>query len=72
MLGGGTRGFRLVPPNRFKMGIENIVRTVKKIHPQFVVIVDNGKFYYTYGKDSYIISYLFNYRFTNSKKSYYK
>lgn len=44
------------------MGIINIVKNVKEIHPNYVVIINVGKFYYTYGKDSYIISYLFNYK----------
>ena len=44
------------------MGIITIVKNVKKIHQDYVVIIDIGKFYYTYGKDSYIISYLFNYK----------
>lgn len=44
------------------MGIINIVENVKKIHPEYVVFVNIGKFYYTYGRDSYIISYLFNYK----------
>ena len=38
------------------MGIINIVENVKKIHPEYVVFVNIGKFYYTYGRDSYIIS----------------
>lgn len=44
------------------MGIINIVENVKKIHPEYVVFVNIGKFYYTYRRDSYIISYLFNYK----------
>ena len=44
------------------MGIVNIVQNVKEIHPEYVVIIGVGKFYYTYGKDSYIISYLLNYK----------
>lgn len=46
----------------YNMGIINIVENVKKIHPEYVVFVNIGKFYYTYGRDSYIISYLFNYK----------
>ena len=44
------------------MGIITIVKKVKEIHPDYVTIVRVGKFFYTYGKDSYIISYLFNYK----------
>ena len=40
------------------MGIINIVENVKKIHSEYVVFVNIGKSYYTYGRDSYITSYL--------------
>ena len=44
------------------MGVINIVKNAKEIHPEFVLIIRIGKFDYTYGKDSYIISYLCNYK----------
>ena len=44
------------------MGIVNIVKNVKLIHKDYVVLVRVGKFYNCYGRDSYIISYLLNYR----------
>ena len=44
------------------MGILTIVKRVKEIHPDYVTIVNIGKFYYTYGKDSYITSYLLGYK----------
>ena len=44
------------------MGMINIVKNVKEVHPEYVIIVNTGKFYYTYGKDSYIIAYLFHYQ----------
>ena len=44
------------------MGVLNIVRTVKNIYKEYVVLVKIGKFYYCYGRDSYIISYLTNYK----------
>lgn len=44
------------------MGIINIVKNVKEIHNKYVVLVKVGNFYYCYGKDSYIISYLFKYK----------
>ena len=46
------------------MGIINIVKNVKKVHPEHVTFIKVGRFYYTYGKDSFIISYLFNYKLT--------
>lgn len=44
------------------MGIINIVKNVKEIHNKYVVLVKVGSFYYCYGRDSYIISYLFKYK----------
>ena len=44
------------------MGIINMIRTIKEIHQCDVVFVKIGKFYHTYGKDSYIISYFFGYQ----------
>lgn len=45
-----------------KMGIINIVKTIKEIHKTDLVLVRIGKFYHAYGKDSYILSYLFGYQ----------
>lgn len=45
-----------------KMSIVNIVKNIKQIHPEYVVLIKIGKFYYSYGKDAYIISYIFNYK----------
>ena len=44
------------------MGIINIVKNVKEIHNKYIVLVKVGTFYYCYGRDSYIISYLFKYK----------
>ena len=44
------------------MGIVNIVKTVKQVHKESIVFVKIGKFFHVYGKDSFIISYLFHYK----------
>lgn len=44
------------------MGIINMVKTIKQVHKHEIVIVKIGKFCHIYGKDSYIISYLFGYK----------
>lgn len=44
------------------MGISNIVRTMKDAHPNKILLLKVGKFFQTYGKDAYIISFLFNYQ----------
>ncbi len=42
--------------------ILNIVKNIKVIHPEHILFVKIGNFYHVYGKDSYIISYLFGYK----------
>lgn len=44
------------------MGTVDVVRTMKQVHPNDVILVKIGKFYHVYGKDAYIIAYLFNYQ----------
>ena len=44
------------------MGIINVVQTIKEVHKYEVILVKIGKFYQVYGKDAYIISYLFGYK----------
>lgn len=46
------------------MGIINVVKNIKQIHPKDIILVNLGKFYYAYGKDSYILSYMFKYKLT--------
>lgn len=46
------------------MGIVGVVTEVKKVHPKDLTIIDIGKFFYAYGKDAYILSYLFGYKLT--------
>ena len=44
------------------MGIINMVRNIKQFHLEDIILIKIGKFYYSYGKDAYILSYLFNYK----------
>lgn len=53
------------------MGIINIIQNVKEIHKNYVTLVKIGNFYNCYGKDSYIISYLFNYKISLITNSIY-
>lgn len=52
------------------VGIVNMVRTIKEIHPEDIVLVKIGSFYYAYGKDSYILSYLFSYQLKKIENIY--
>ena len=45
------------------MGIINTIKNIKLVHPNDIALVNVGKFYYAYGKDAYILSYLFKYKF---------
>lgn len=47
------------------MAIIPIIKEVKKIHPDDLILIQIGKFYQSYGRDSYILSYLFNYKLKN-------
>ncbi len=38
-----------------------MAKTIKQVHPEFTVMYKTGAFYNAYGKDAYILSYLFNY-----------
>ena len=44
------------------MSLENMVRNIKQIHREDVVLIKIGTFYHAYGKDAYIISYLLGYK----------
>lgn len=43
------------------MGVINMAKNLKQIHPDFVICYKVGKFYNSFGKDACIISYLFEY-----------
>lgn len=43
------------------MGVVNMAKTIKQIHPKDVVCFKVGNFYNVYGKDAYILAYLFSY-----------
>lgn len=44
------------------MGIIDTVRTIKKVQQGNIVMFKIGKFVYCYGKDAYIMAYIFKYR----------
>ena len=39
-----------------------MIKNIKELLPEYVVLVKIGTFYEVYNNDSYIISYLFNYK----------
>ena len=48
-----------------------MAKNIKDVHPDFIVCFKVGSFYHVYGKDSYIISYLFNYNIKEVKDNIY-
>jgi hypothetical protein len=54
------------------MGVIKMVSAMKKIHPDNILLIEIGKFYYVYGKDAFILSYIFKYKLveTNEKNIY--
>lgn len=44
------------------MAILTIVKEVKQVHPKELALVKVGNFVHSYGKDSYILSFLFGYK----------
>ena len=44
------------------MGIVNVVKNIKEVQKEYVVLIRVGNFYNCYGRDSYILSYLFGYK----------
>ena len=42
--------------------ILTVVKNMKEVEPEYLLMFKVGNFYYAYGKDSYILSYLFDYK----------
>ena len=51
------------------MSIMNMVKNIKEIYPKALLLFKVGAFCEVYGKDSYIISYLFNYQVRQNGKN---
>lgn len=53
------------------MSTINMVKVIKKVHTQDIVLVKIGKFYNAYGKDAYILSDLFSYKIKTVEDNIY-
>ena len=53
------------------MGTENVIKVIKEIHPERIILVKIGTFYHQYGRDAYIMSYLFGYQIKIIDKNLY-
>lgn len=47
-----------------------MVETIKLIHKEDLILVKIGTFYTAFGKDAYILNYLFNYKLNKVKGEY--
>ncbi len=47
------------------MAVGNVIKIMKEIHPESIILVKVGTFYHCYARDAYIISYLFGYQIKN-------
>lgn len=53
----------------YNMGVVSMAKDIKKVHPEDVVCYKVGAFVQTFGKDAYIISYLFEYSLRDAKEN---
>ena len=44
------------------MASQEKIKAIKELHPDYVLLVKEGEFYHSYGKDAYIVSYLLGYK----------
>lgn len=51
------------------MGVVSMAKDIKKVHPEEVVCYKVGAFVQTFGKDAYILSYLFGYKLNTAKEN---
>ena len=40
------------------MEVNKMIKTIKQIHKEDILMIKVGTFYHVYGKDAYIISYI--------------
>lgn len=52
------------------MSMITVLKPIKQIHEKDIVLIKIGGFYHAYGRDSYILSYLFDYKLKNFEKQY--
>ena len=49
------------------MSVVNMAKDIKKVHPEDVVMYKVGNFVQSFGKDAYILSYIFDYKLRSTK-----
>lgn len=51
------------------LSVINMAKNIKQIHPNFLICYKVGAFYHCYGKDAYLLSYLFGYKIKEAEKN---
>ncbi len=52
------------------MSMITMIKPIKQVHNKDVVLFKIGSFYHAYGRDSYILSYLFGYKLKKIEENY--
>ena len=52
------------------MSVVQIIKTAKQVHSSDIILVKTGGFYHAYGKDAYIMAYLFGYKIKQIEENY--
>ena len=50
--------------------MDKTIKVIKDINPNTLIMIKIGSFYHTYGKDAYLLAYLFNYQLKSSENTY--
>lgn len=51
------------------MAVITMIKEIKRLYMNYVAIIKIGNFYHVYGKDSYILAYLFGYKLRNIEEN---
>ena len=52
------------------MAMSTMIKTIKEVHNKDIVLIKIGSFYHAYGKDAYILSYIFGYKLKKFEREY--
>ena len=48
--------------------MNQMIKTIKEVHKEYVCLFKIGNFYHAYGRDAYILAYMFDYKVRNIEK----
>lgn len=50
--------------------MNEMIKTIKEVHSEYICLFKIGTFYHVYGRDAYILSYIFGYKIKDLEKNY--